>query len=99
MKTMCKIFYFSPPAAVRSTGVVLLGLVIVCFCFESLFCLQYFESFLVLQSSHWGSESWLLYFCCVLYVMPLLSFLATPSVRLQYVIGAFPGHNRFLSSI
>ena len=99
MNMTCKIFYFQPLAAVRSKAVILLGLFIVCFCFRSLFCLQYFESFLVLQSSRWGNESWLLYFCCVLYVMPLLSFLSTPWVRLQYVIEAFPDHNRFLSSI
>ena len=30
--------------------------------------------FLVLQSSRWGKESWLLDFCCVLNVMSLLSF-------------------------
>ena len=38
------------------------------------FVLQYVVSFLVLQPSHWGRESWLLYFCCVLKDMPLLSF-------------------------
>ena len=38
------------------------------------FVLQYSVSSLVLQSSCWGRESWLLYFCCVLHVMSLLSF-------------------------
>ena len=33
------------------------------------FVLQYFESFLVLKSSCWRRESWLLYLCCVLNVM------------------------------
>ena len=41
--------------------------------------LQYFVSFLVLQSSRLGKESWLLYFCCVLYVMSLLSFFDSSS--------------------
>ena len=35
------------------------------------FALQYFVSFLVLQSLC-GRESWLFYFCCVLNVMSLL---------------------------
>ena len=40
----------------------------------SSFVLQYFVSFLVLQSSRWRKESWLLNFCCVLNVMSLVSF-------------------------
>ena len=35
---------------------------------------QYFASFLVLQSSYWGKKSWLLYFCGILNVMFLLMF-------------------------
>ena len=47
------------------------------------FVLQYFVSFLVLQSSCRGRENWLLYFCCVLNVMSLLSFFgASPWVGL-----------------
>ena len=38
-------------------------------------------SFLVLQSSRWGRESWLLYFCCVLNGMSLLSFFGSSSLR------------------
>ena len=46
----------------------------VCFMYSrSLFCftVQYFVSFVVLQQFHWGRESWLLYFCCVLNVISL----------------------------
>ena len=39
------------------------------------FVLQYFVPFLVLQSTGWERESWLLYICCSLTVMSLLSFL------------------------
>ena len=42
--------------------------------FGSCFVLQYFVSFLVLQSSYLGREIWLLDFCCALNVMSLLSF-------------------------
>ena len=35
---------------------------------------QYFASFLVLQSSYGGKKSWLLYFCGILNVMFLLMF-------------------------
>ena len=45
------------------------------------FVLQYFVSFLVLQSSCWGLENWLLYFCCVLNVMSQLSFFDSSSRR------------------
>ena len=38
------------------------------------FVLQYFVSFLVLQSSLWGRETWLFYFCFVLNAISLLSF-------------------------
>ena len=44
------------------------------------FVLQYFVSFLVLQSSRWGGgETELLYFCCVLTVMLLLSLFDSSS--------------------
>ena len=33
------------------------------------FCLQYSVSVLVLKSSHYGGESWLLYFSCLVNVM------------------------------
>ena len=45
---------------------------------KSCFALQYFVSFLVLQSSRWGRESCLLYFCCVLNVL----FQAVPWIGL-----------------
>ena len=38
------------------------------------FVMQYFVSFLVLQSSRWGREGWLLYFNCLLGIMWLLLF-------------------------
>ena len=73
--------------AVSSKAVVLLLFFIVCgfsICsfffwggggvFGSCFVLQYFVSFLVLQSSCLGREIWLLDFCCALNVMSLLSF-------------------------
>ena len=41
------------------------------------FVVQYFVSFLVLQSARWGRESRLLYFCGILNVMFLLSFFAS----------------------
>ena len=49
-------------------GVIVLGLCLV---------MQYFVSFLVLQSSHWGRESWQHYFYCLLDSMWLLWFFAT----------------------
>ena len=75
---------------------LLLLLLFVGFCVRSFkLVLWYFVYFLVLQSSRWGRESWLLYFCCVLKVMTLLSFF-DPYSRCQvlvciYVIVAFPG--------
>ena len=51
------------------------------------FVLQYFVSFLVLQSSRWGRESYLLYFCCVLIVMSLLSLFDSSSQR-QWMVGS-----------
>ena len=47
--------------------------------FSLRFVLQYFVTFLVVQSFLWGRESWLLYFCCVLNVMSLLSFFGSSS--------------------
>ena len=49
------------------------------------FVLQYFVPFLVLKSSGWGRESWVLYFCCVLNAMFLLSFFG-PSSRCRGLV-------------
>ena len=49
--------------------------VVFCLCFV----LQYFVSSLILQSSRLGRESWLLYFCCDLNVMSMLSFFGSSS--------------------
>ena len=92
----------SPPvasAAVHSKAVVLL-LFIHCLLLLRLFVgglvlglsfvLQYLVSFLVLQSSGRGRESWLLYFCCSechVAVIILLLFLAVLWVGLLYVRG------------
>ena len=59
------------------------GGVSVCHCFV----LQYFVSSQVLRSSRLGRESWLLYFCCVLNVMSLLSFFDSFSHRPELVCG------------
>ena len=67
-------------ATALSKAVVLrlfvVALIIVCggLVLAPCFVLQYFVSFLALQLSHWGRESWLLYFWSVLNVMSLLSF-------------------------
>ena len=77
-------------AAERSKVVVLLLLFIVCRCphcsgwggglvLGLCFGLQYFVSFLDLQSSRWGKECWLLYICSVLNAMSLLSFFVSSS--------------------
>ena len=47
-------------------------------------------SFLVLQSSHWGRESLVLWY--VLLLVSLAFFLVVPWVGLSYVVIAFPGH-------
>ena len=65
----------------------------------SCFVLQYFVSFLVVQPSRWGRESWLLYVCCVLNVMSLLWILTLPrgAIGLFVVCDvAFIGHTHFL---
>ena len=70
-------------AAVRSKAVVLLLFINYLLLFplyvEVCFVLQYFVSFLGLQSSRWGSESWSLNFCWVLNVMSLLLIFDTSS--------------------
>ena len=60
------------------------------------FVLQCFVSFLVLRSSSWGKESWLLYFYFVLNAMPLLSFFYSSSRCYGYMIVTFPGHTHLL---
>ena len=46
---------------------------------DACFAVQYCVSFLVLQSSRWGRESWLLYFYLSLKVTLLLLFFASSS--------------------
>ena len=63
------------------------------------FVVRYFVSFLVLQSSRWERESWLLYFYCFLDAMWLLLFFASSSWYCGLVcsvIVAFPGHTHLL---
>ena len=64
-------------AAIHSEAVFLLLFIpIICggFVLDTCFVMQYFVSFIILQSSLWGRESCLCYFCCVLNAMSLLSF-------------------------
>ena len=63
--------------------------------FSSCFVMQYLMSYLVLQSSHRGRDSWLLYFNCVA-VSVVCLFPTVPLVGLQCVIVAFPGHTHTL---
>ena len=55
---------------------------------------QYLVSFLVLQSSHWGRERWLLENCfkCRVTVSALCLFLTVQCVGLQCVIVIFTSH-------
>ena len=53
------------------------------------FVVCYFVSILVLQSSRWGRESWLLCFVCLPGVSWLLMM---PQGCLQFVIVVFPDH-------
>ena len=50
------------------------------------FVMQYFASFLVIQSSHRGRESWLLWLYCLLDVTSLLSVFAASSRRGQLFV-------------
>ena len=61
--------------------------------FVSCFVLQYYVSFLVLQSSWWVRESWLSSWCLVV-VNILWLFLAALQVGLQCVIVVFPDHTQ-----
>ena len=59
--------------------------------------MQYFVPFLILLSSNWGRESWLLYFYCLQDIVTfsvLCLFLMVLLVGLQCVIVAFPGHTQ-----
>ena len=56
----------------------------------------YFVSFLVLQSSCRGRESWLLCFCCLMDVLLLWLFLLVPWIGQQCVIVVFPDHTHLL---
>ena len=90
-------------AAVHSKVVVLLlihcllllPLVVGFLCVASLFCCAVFVPFLLLQSSRWERQRWLLYFGCHLLGV-LCLFLTMPWLGLQFVIVAFPGHTHFL---
>ena len=71
------------------------------FCVCLCFVVQYFVSFLVLQSSYRGRESWLL--CFILSNESLVTanvlwhFLIVPWVGLHCVIVVFPDHTHFLN--
>ena len=87
--------------AVRSKAAVLL-LLIRCWLLLPLcdsvivlcFVVRYFVSILVLQSSRWGREGWLLLLNlssrCLMIVVQVWLFLAMPRVCLQFVIVVFP---------
>ena len=62
--------------------------------------MQYLVSFLVLQSSHWGRERWLLKNCfkCHVTVSALCLFLAVQCVGLQCVIVVFPSHTPMIKN-
>ena len=60
------------------------------------YVLHYLVSFLVLQSSSRGKESWLIALI-VATVSVVLLFLTVPWVGLQCVIVKFPDHTHFLS--
>ena len=55
---------------------------------------QYLVSFIVLQSSRWGRETWLLKNCfkCHVTVSALCFFLTVQCVGLQCVFVVFPSH-------
>ena len=66
--------------------------------FGPCFVMQNVLSVLVLQSSWWGRESWLLYFNCLpdVALSVLWLFLTVPWVGLQCVIVVFPDHTHLL---
>ena len=100
--------HWSPPppvtlATVRSKAVVLLlircWLLLLLWDSVIVLCLAvcYIVSILVLRSSLWGRESWLLCFVCLPGVLWLVcDFLSIPWVCLQIVIVVFPNHTHFL---
>ena len=66
--------------------------------FGPCFIMQYFVSFPVLQLSHYGKVTWLLYFSCVLGMWLLVfHFVRVSWVCQQLVIVAFPGHTHLRS--
>ena len=87
-----------PPVAstaICSKAMVLLLFIvapIVCgvFGLGSSFVVQYFVSFLVLQSYRSGRENWFLYFCGILNAMFLLSFSVSPSRCRGFVCSVIP---------
>ena len=58
-----------------------------CIACGSLYCTVVIMSFLVLRSSHWRKESWLLDFYCLLGLMLLLLFFASSSRYFGLVYG------------
>ena len=69
------------------------------FGYGSRLVMQYFVSFLVLQSSHWGRESWLLYFNCLLAVTCQLVSLSLPRGAMGWsavcVCGGYSSYSLF----
>ena len=66
--------------------------------FDPCFVVQYLMLFLVLESSHWGRESWSLNFNCVPDSV-LCLFLTMPCVGMQCMILAFSGHTQILYGV
>ena len=72
---------------------------IVCgsFVFGPCFVLQYLVSFLVLLSSRWGRESWLLYSYCF-HISVINCSVSFSHGALVCVVVAFSGHTHFMST-
>ena len=89
---------FVSSKAVVDSLLIVAPIVLVGFVFGTCFVMQYLVFFLVLQSSCWGRESWLLYFIafkCHVTVIVLCLFLTVPLVCLQFLTVAFPRHTYF----
>ena len=63
------------------------------------FVVRNFMSILVLQSSLWGRESWLLYLVFLVSGDCCAALLSMPQVCLQFVIVVFPDHTHYFSGI
>ena len=96
--------HLSPPVAKSAVSSLVMALLLLICCllllpwWESVivlcFVVRYFMSNLVLQSSWWGRESWLLCLVCLPGVVWL--FLTVPWGCLQFVIAVFPVHTHLL---